>query len=515
MRTLACLLALEICGIPAAFGEIGHVNQVAHRATIEDGMIVAYRQQVKPPDPNTRTVPTLEPIADAPWEKTVIEQSAGWATVLGWSDLDGDGSDELIAAGTEIAMYKRMPGGAWRKTSLASETAAVRDLVTEDRNADGLPDLVATTASGSRVFPNELKPAWKRHVIATGYANQTVVGADFTGDGRTDVISTDSQGKRTILYVAPRWRAVTLQSRVTAIHSEVMDVDGDGDPDYIGARYSPGFIFWLERPDDPLTQPWPFHVVDDSAAGGVHGIHGVITGDVDRNGTLDLIANSAQPKGAFPNSLAWFSIPSNPRQSERWDRHIFANGDAPGLTHYHGFGDVNGDGKPDIASAAKVPPDGNWFAWWEQPDNPRAAWRKHVIATNESGATNIHVVDVNGDGKNDFLCSRGHGAGLVWYEAPNWKAHQINTRLVGPHSLAIGDIDGDGDPDAVTCAKDSHTAAWFENDGSGRFTTHHIHENQASYDIRLVDMDSDGDLDVLNAGQESRNVVWFENRLKR
>ena len=141
------------------------------------------------------------------------------------------------------------------------------------------------------------------------------------------------------------------------------------------------------------------------------------------------------------------------------------------------------------------------------------AW-KHVIAVNQEGATNIHITDVNGDGKADFLCSRGHGRGLVWYEAPRWTPREINDQLVGPHSIAIGDIDGDGDVDAVTCAKDSAIAAWFENDGKGNFTTHHIYENQASYDIRLVDMDGDKDLDVLIAGQASQNVVWYENRLK-
>jgi hypothetical protein len=92
--------------------------------------------------------------------------------------------------------------------------------------------------------------------------------------------------------------------------------------------------------------------------------------------------------------------------------------------------------------------------------------------------------------------------------------HEVAPWLVGPHSLMLGDIDGDGDIDAATCAKDSMTAAWFENDGKGNFTTRHIYENQAAYDIRLVDMDRDGDLDVLIAGQELNNVVWFENRLR-
>jgi hypothetical protein len=304
---------------------------------------------------------------------------------------------------------------------------------------------------------------------------------------------------------------VLLHEGVDAIHSEVMDVDGDGDLDYVGARYSPGLVFWLERPKDPLREKWVFHLIDDHEKGGVNGIHGMIQGDVDRDGKPDLIVNSGQPKGAFPNSLAWLRIPRNPRTAPMWDRFVFARNDAPGLSHYHGFGDVNGDRRPDIASAAKIGPDGNWFAWWEQPADPRGVWKKHIIATGEEGATNIHVADVNGDGKADFIASRGHGRGLVWYEGPAWTPHPINTELVGPHSLAIGDINGDGFVDAVTCAKDSGVAAWFENDGKGNFTTHHIHEDQSAYDIRLVDMDGDGDLDVLIAGQQSENIVWYEN----
>jgi hypothetical protein len=288
-----------------------------------------------------------------------------------------------------------------------------------------------------------------------------------------------------------------------------MDVDGDGDPDFIGAAYRRP-IFWLERPANPLTEPWPYHLIDDQ----VDGTHGLIVGDVNSDGKPDLIGNSAQPEGPFSNSLAWFEIPANPREAAHWVRHIFADRDAPGLSHYLGVGDVNGDGRADLASAAKIPEGGNWFAWWEQPKSGVGPWRKHVLATGQDGATNILMAEVNGDGKMDFIATRGHGKGVLWFAAPDFKLHEINPDLEGPHSLAVGDIDGDGDIDAATCAKDSYIAAWFENDGKGKFTTHHIYKDQAAYDIRLVDMDGDRDLDVLIAGQNSKNVVWYENRVK-
>jgi hypothetical protein len=503
-------------------GEIksGMVNRVRHIATVEPwhgNGIVVYRQPTQPMNPQAAPTGGPVPIEGKLWERTVIEDKLNQAHALAWADFDEDGSDELAVGWRGkpygVAFYKRLPGGNWSRTQIDDGMAA-EDLAAADLNGDGKPEIIAAgrTTANVRIYWNENEPRWKRHVVATGYFNFTAIAADFTGDGKPDVISGDLRGKKLVLHPWPHWKPVLLHEGVDVIHSEVMDVDGDGDLDYIGARYQPGLIFWLERPNRPLTEPWKHHLIDSHEKGGVNGIHGLIVGDVDRDGKPDLIANSAQPVGAFPNSLAWLRVPRNPRAAPLWERYIFARGDAPGLSHYHGFGDVNGDGRPDIASAAKIAPDGNWFAWWEQPQNPQSVWRKHVIATGEEGATNVLIADLNGDRKTDFLASRGHGRGLVWYEAPKWTPHQINTELAGPHSLAIGDIDGDGDIDAVTCAKDSMVAAWFENDGKGNFTTHHIAENQAAYDIRLVDMDGDGDLDVLIAGQQSQNVVWFENR---
>jgi len=353
---------------------------------------------------------------------------------------------------------------------------------------------------------------WKKHVVWEGARTNTAIGGDFTGDGLPDVICTSAG--RTRLLVAPDWREVVIDESKErdAIHSESFDVDGDGDLDYLGARYSPGLVFWLECPAKPLADRWTARVVDDQ----INGIHGLLRGDVDRDGKPDLIADSGQPKGPFAESAVWLKVPADPHTAASWQRNVFADHDAPGLSHYLGFGDVNGDGRPDIALAAKgnnqsesVPAAS--FAWWEAPSDPTKTWKKHVLADHQGGATNIQQADVNGDGRVDFVATRGHQRGVLWFEAPDWKMHDIHPTIKEPHSLQVTDLDGDGDIDAATCAYGDKICAWFENDGRGRFTTHIVGRDQAAYDLRAVDMDRDGDKDLLVAGQASANVVWYEN----
>jgi hypothetical protein len=135
-----------------------------------------------------------------------------------------------------------------------------------------------------------------------------------------------------------------------------------------------------------------------------------------------------------------------------------------------------------------------------------------MISDDEPGATNIHPTDVNGDGTMDFIASRGHGRGVIWFEGPDWQRHDIDADMQEPHCLAVVDMDADGDIDAATCGYGSKQAAWYENDGKGTFKKHVVGENQESYDIRVIDMDRDGDLDILIAGRGSKNVVWYENQ---
>lgn len=363
------------------------------------------------------------------------------------------------------------------------------------------------------------EPMWKKHVVWQGARVNTAVGGDFTADGLPDIVFT--VGGKTRLMIAPDWREVVVDEGAgrDAIHSETFDVDRDGDLDYIGARYQPGLVFWLETPADPTVGPWKARVVDEQ----INGIHGLLKGDVDRDGRVDLLANSAQP-GPFAESAVWLQVPADPHAATSWTRHVFADRDVPGLSHYLGFGDVDGDGRPDIAMGAK----GNnqaesievaQFAWWQAPADPTKPWKKHLLKNYEGGATNIQQAEVNGDGRVDFIATRGHQRGVLWFEAPasasaEWKIHDIDADIKEPHSLQVLDLDGDGDTDAATCAYGDQVCAWYENDGRGKFTKHVVARDQAAYDLRALDMDRDGDIDLLVAGQQSANVVWYENPIR-
>ncbi len=356
---------------------------------------------------------------------------------------------------------------------------------------------------------------WTKHVVFEGAACMTAVAGDFSGDGLLDVVC--NAGKKTRLLVAPEWKPVVIGSENTDwIHSESMDVDGDGDLDVIGTPYMPGRIVWLERPANPLTQRWRERLVDDQ----VSGVHGLLVGNVDNLGRMDLLATSAQPMEPFPFSLVWYRIPDQPLSAERWDRFVFASGDAPGLTHYLGVGDIDGDGLPDAATGAKgdgskAGAEGQWFAWWRAGKDPTQPWVKEIVSSKQPGATNIHPADVNGDGKTDLIASRGHGVGIVWFERDSdsrkWTEHTIDGELREPHCLAAIDLDRDGDIDVATVGYGSERAMWYENDGRGNFKSNLVGEHQQAYDIRVVDMDKDGDLDLVVAGRASNNVVWYEN----
>ncbi|MSU25105.1 MAG: VCBS repeat-containing protein [Opitutus sp.] len=131
------------------------------------------------------------------------------------------------------------------------------------------------------------------------------------------------------------------------------------------------------------------------------------------------------------------------------------------FTHGLGFGDVNGDGRPDLLEKD---------AWWEQPASLAGdpIWKRHPFAFSAKGGAQMYVMDVNGDGLPDVITSKAaHGYGLSWFEQVraadgeiSFKEHVIlsektEEKIAGVqfaqlHAVVLTDFDGDGLPDIVT-----------------------------------------------------------------
>jgi len=355
---------------------------------------------------------------------------------------------------------------------------------------------------------------FQRRVAYEGAVVHSAQAVDYNGDGLKDLIFTADGGIN--LALAPDFGVRTICTtpkplKPNSYHSNVMDVDGDGDMDFLGENRG---LYWLECPDDPWEGDWKFHWITQEFTG----IHCITIHDVDEDGRQDVVVNNYWHKrqrknepNAYPASVVWFRIPANPADRLAWKPQILADGDAVGGSHYIAFADMNADGHDEALIGAKGNPfwRGNYFACWTRGADIAKPWKRAKIKGRYKGATHLYGADFNGDGKTDLVGSLGHGSGIVLFEAPEMKVRLVDRELLEPHAFGVADIENDGDMDLFVCAKGSRKVQWFENNGSGSFARHHLSDDQQSYDLRIVDLDADGDLDLLVAGHESGNIVLF------
>jgi FG-GAP-like repeat len=327
--------------------------------------------------------------------------------------------------------------------------------------AVGLAVALAASPAADPIDPAKI--TWKKTVLDRKFRSEGVTVADVNKDGKIDVLNGE------YWYQAPDWTPHELQppmdhkdglgnySRVFACWAE--DINADGYADLIVIDFPGAPCYWMENPrgkartEDNKPLHWTKHTIWHSACNETP-----IYTDLLGNGKRVLVMGY-QPQGKETEGQMAYFTPDPKDPTALWVMHPISEPSAPGkeipgtrkFSHGLGVGDVNGDKRNDVICTG---------GWWEQPAQAdgKTAWKFNPAPLGEACA-DMFAFDVDGDGRPDVLSTSAHKFG-IWYhrnglnpktKEPEWRTTTLFGMLMSEtHAAHFVDIDGDGLKDLVT-----------------------------------------------------------------
>jgi hypothetical protein len=352
---------------------------------------------------------------------------------------------------------------------------------------------------------------FERHVVDADFAGlHAVEDADLDGDGDTDLFGAAMTASEVMWWEntdgeGGGWAEHLVAGGFAGARSvAAADLDGDGDPDLVGAAAGSDLVAWWENTDGTALN-WVPHTVTDSFDFVIY----VRVADLDGDGDPDLLGAALRD-----DAIAWWENADG--RAGAWTEHRID--EAFDGARFVMAADLDSDGDPDLVGAADV---GDEVAWWENATGDATAWVKHPVDSMFNGANSAHAVDLDGDGDSDLLGSADAADQVVWWEnaggAAAWTRRLVDPSFDGAFSSQAADFDGDGDLDVIAAAAEGDLVAWWEN-AMGDGVDWVEHEVEPFYDfathICAADIDGDGDRDAIG-GHFGGEVSWWENHSDR
>ncbi|WP_439504316.1 beta strand repeat-containing protein, partial [Sediminibacterium sp.] len=306
----------------------------------------------------------------------------------------------------------------------------------------------------------------------------------------------------------------------TPISVAIGDLDGDGKPDLAVANYNSNTVSVLRNTSTSgsISSASFADKVDFSTRTGPIS---VAIGDLDGDGKPDLAVSngSSNNVSVFRNTATSGSI----NTSSFAAKVDFTTGTNPQSI---AIGDLDGDGKPDLTVA-------NWssntFSIFRNTATSgsisTSSFAAKVDFTTGTNPQSVAIGDLDGDGKPDLAVANGGSNSVSVFRntatigsivSGSFSAKVDLTTGANPRSIAIGDLDGDGKSDLAIAIQSSNAVSVFRNTatsgsiGSGSFAASVFFQaTNGPFSIAIGDLDADGKSDLLfsNSGTSTVSVL--------
>ncbi len=461
-------------------------------------------------------------------------------------DLNGDGRRDLVVAnqgsllrGLSVLLNTTTPGAGIASFSDLSYFAigsGMNSVALADLNNDGKIDMAAVnnTANVVSVLLNTMQPGATVPTFATkadsvtGATPLSLAIADLNGDGKPDLITANIGDNSvsvllntTVLPTASVALGPKTDFTTGNLPTSVAigDLNGDGKPDMAitNAHFSSNSVSVLLNTSNPGATVPTYTAKTDFNTGSRP--TSVSMGDVNGDGKLDLVVADA-----FSNSVSIFLNSTTPGATTPTFAAAtsFTTGSSP---YSVAIGDINGDGKPDLAIANYISNSVSVLLNTTPTGATTATYSTKTDFATGTTPTSVVIGDLNGDGKPDLAIANANSNSvsvLLNSTTPGATLPVLSTKFdiptgAAPHAVAFRDLNGDGNPDLITANKSSNSVSiLLSTTTPGASVPSYaaktdFNTGNSPYSVAIADMNGDGKPDLAIANYSSNSVSVLLN----